>query len=126
MGIKQKINLKEVTSGYYICNLIKSGEQLKMVFDNIEIIFENYQIFKCGYPNEEVYMHSDFYINNNPQKYILYEVEQSDWIRELVNVNKVHQRHSDILFETDKHFIIYYEDEIFECVAEGFNIIPKR
>jgi hypothetical protein len=49
--------------------------------------------------------------------YGLYEVENSPWIADMLNANRVHPGHQDWLFEGKKHFIACFKDVKFESVC---------
>ena len=117
--VKEEIRLDSITTNYYSCNICKN-EEVILDFGNAKILFVKCLIFKCGYPNEEIYMHYDYYDQGSMVKYTLYEVLNSEWIKALIEMNKVHSRHSDKLFEADRHFIILFEDEVFECIAQSY------
>lgn len=122
MYIKHELNLDSITKNYYSCNLSKGNNNITIDFGNVKLFFNEYLILKCGYPNEEIYMHYDYYTQGSMRKYVLYEIADSNWVKELNEMNKAHPRHSDILFEKDRHFIILFEDEVFECIASDFSI----
>jgi hypothetical protein len=100
MIARQQLSLEEITDQYYSIDLHKIDNQLILTFDTVQLVFENCLIVKCGYPNEEVYMHYDYYTLGGMKKHCLYQLEDSSWIRELVNINKVHARHIDKMFRT--------------------------
>ena len=52
----------------------------------------------------------------------VYEIENSQWIEEIKTMNRTHPRHSDESFRGVRHFFIAFEDEIFECLADGVEI----
>ena len=122
--IKEKLNLITITDDYYqYQKLVKDTDFLFLHFDRATIRFESVSIFKCGYPNEEIFMHLDFY--SDMRKHKMYEIQNSPWISELNNINKVHPRHSDLVFLNCKHYRILFEDEIFECIADNFEVVEK-
>lgn len=51
-----------------------------------------------------------------------YELEDSDLIQSLVNVDKIHPYHNSERRKTYKHFILTFHDNIFECVATDFEV----
>jgi hypothetical protein len=53
--------------------------------------------------------------------YGAFEVRNSSWIRELVEINSVHPRHDPALFSSLRHFVLTFHDEVFECVARDFD-----
>ena len=123
MTVKEELKLDSITTEYYSCNLCKTNNDVTINFDNVNLIFADCLIFKCGYPNEEIYMHYDYYTHGGMKKYCLYEIQESNWIKELVVVNRVHPRHTDESFKQEKHFMILFEDEVFECIAVTFKVV---
>jgi len=122
MKIKEEVKLDTITKNYYSCNLIKVDDNITIDFQNCKLHFKDSLIFKCGYPNEEIYIHYVYYTQESLQKYSVYQMLDSDWIKELILFNKVHQRHSDAIFNGFKHFIILFEDEVFECICTSYEI----
>jgi hypothetical protein len=119
--IKEELRLDSITGNYYSFKLCKE-EEVSLGFDNAELIFKQCLIFKCGYPNDEIYFAYDYYTQGSMEKYCLYEVLESGWIKELCKMNSVHPRHTDDLFKNDRHFIILFEDEVFECIAKSYEV----
>ena len=123
MTVKEEVKFECITKDYYSFSLCKTNDDVTLVFGNVHLVFLECLIFKCGYPNEEIYMHYDYYTRFSMKKNILYELIESDWLNELRVMNSVHLRHSDSIFENDKHFIILFEDEVFECIATSYKLI---
>jgi len=122
MIVQLVLELDSVTTNFYSCNLCKTASNVELIFDAVKLTFESCLIFKCGYPNEEVYMHYAYYTQGTMKKHCLYEVQESKWTRELSEMNKVHPRHTDEIFKEEKHFIILFEDEVFECISTSYKI----
>jgi hypothetical protein len=122
MHVKEMLDIRTITVDYYSCNFVKVDGDVSIDFGQIKLVFNICRILKCGYPNEEIYMHYDYYTQGSMRKYLLYEIMDSDWIKDLYKMNKVHPRHSEKIFEKDRHFIILFEDEVFECIASNYSI----
>ena len=120
--VKEELRLDSITTDYYSCNLCKSDNDVTLSFDNCNLTFLGCLIFKCGYPNEEIYMHYNYYTQGSIKKYCLYEMQESEWIKELLVMNRVHPRHTDESFKKEKHFVILFEDEVFECIATSYQV----
>ena len=119
----EKLRLDSITEKYYDCNLIKEGSNVIIRFDAYcELVFESYLIFKCGYPNEEVYMHSELYSENEIHKHRLYALPDSDWIKEMDKMNEVHDRHRPGMLKDHVHFMIFFQDEVFECISTSYKL----
>ncbi len=55
--------------------------------------------------------------------YGLYEVENSPWIIEQKNANRVHPRHSDAMFADRKHYIACFKDVMLEASCGGYELV---
>ncbi|MBI4359971.1 MAG: hypothetical protein HY564_02675 [Candidatus Jacksonbacteria bacterium] len=83
------------------------------------VTFRNYQSYKFGMPNDEAIRGHPYYaFGLSP--YSFFEVENSDWIKQLEQINSAHEHHNKELFNKYKHFIFFFHDSNFECVAESF------
>ena len=122
MKIIERLRLETITSHFHECNFSKNQSIVTIDFVEKKLEFEGCLITKCGYPNDEIYFAYDYYTQGDMTKYCLYEIENSNWIEELKNMNKMHSRHRDDLFQNDRHFIILFQDEVFECIANAFKI----
>ena len=52
--------------------------------------------------------------------YGLYEVINSPWIKEQMEGNRCHSRHSDSLFDGKKHYVACFKDVMFEITCRSF------
>jgi len=86
------------------------------------IKFTKYAQFKFGNPNDESISGHPLF-NYGLQPYAIQEVEKSNWIEELIEMNSVHPYHKDSLFEKYKHYIFYFHDNCFEIVCEKFELM---
>ena len=85
------------------------------------IEFESYLNFKFGSPNDEV-LYGHPYFNLGLRSYSFFEIQDSDWIAEVIKINSVHPRHSQDLFKDYKHFILTFHDSMFECIAKNYKL----
>lgn len=84
--------------------------------------FSQYAQFKFGNPNDEaIEGHPLFHIGLQP--YAIQEVENSNWIKELMKMNSVHPYHNDSMFEDYQHYIFFFHDSCFEIVCKKFEIL---
>lgn len=58
--------------------------------------------------------------------YSAHIIENSTWIEELKAIHKVHPYYSDKHWTNYKHFLLFFHDEIFEIIAEGYKIETYR
>ena len=71
-----------------------------------------------GSPNDEV-------LNGHPlwgsglEGYSAHEVKNSPWIRELMDINRVHDRFRESQWSDDRHFVLTFHDETLECIADA-------
>lgn len=121
--VKQLLKITELSRHYFDCDLAKVDNTITLDFKDLKLIFHNTLLFKCGYPNEEIWMHYDFYVQDSMSKHYLLEITDSEWIKSLIEMNKVHSRHQDQIFDGDRHFMILFEDFVFECISQDFEIV---
>ena len=73
---------------------------------------------KMGSPNDEV-------LNGHPlwgsglEFYSAHEVKNSPWIRELMDINRVHAGFRESNWNEARHFVLTFHDETLECVARA-------
>jgi hypothetical protein len=56
------------------------------------------------------------------QTYAAHEIENLKWISELKQIHKVHPQFDERRWTKYKHYLLFFQDEIFECIAEGYKI----
>lgn len=120
-----EIALKKEYRFMYENFVISSQQQLYLLLEEnkgiIDVLrFDPCSIYKYGYPNDEV--------PHPLQRYGLgfygfFEVRKSKWIEEIKANNRSHSRHSDSLFEKDRHFIAKFKDVTLEVIADGYQEI---
>lgn len=54
-----------------------------------------------------------------------YEMENSDWIEQLKNIDRVHPSYNIEKWNNFKHYIITFHDNMFECVAKGYEVVEN-
>jgi hypothetical protein len=110
----------------YLYSLNSNGKNVRIHFRNSEIVFDSYLIFKNGYPNEEVYGINKYFYDNNLKLSTLYRIIGSLWIEEIKVNNRIHPKHKDEIFDNFKHYIIFFSDESFECIAKSYEVKDDR
>lgn len=55
-----------------------------------------------------------------------YELKDSDLIRELQNIEKVHPYYSQERWNEYKHYILTFKDNMLECIATGFEVSEEN
>lgn len=73
---------------------------------------------KMGSPNDEVLEGHPLW-GSGLEFYEAHEVKNSPWIKELMDINRVHDQFRESHWNEDRHFILTFHDETLECVARG-------
>jgi hypothetical protein len=76
---------------------------------------------RFGIVNDEAASGHALY-NKGLQIYEAHIIENSGWIEELKTIHKVHACYSDKQWINNKHFLLFFHDEIFEIIAENYEI----
>ncbi|MEJ0058949.1 MAG: hypothetical protein WDM79_04915 [Terricaulis sp.] len=77
---------------------------------------------KIGPPNDET-LHGHPLYAFGLSHYAASEVLNSPWLAEIRERNRVHDSHSDAMFDKFRHFIWTFHDETFECLAQSYRLI---
>lgn len=85
------------------------------------VTFSRANSHRFGIVNDEAADGHPLY-NKGLQVYAAHIIENSSWIEELKQIHKVHPRYSDKHWADDKHFLLFFHDEIFEVVAKDYKI----
>lgn len=81
--------------------------------------------YKFGGVNDEV-------INGHPlythglEAYEAHEVLNSNWLKQQEKINAVHTNYSHALWENRKHYLFAFHDDLFECIADGYEVAVYR
>jgi hypothetical protein len=117
-----EIKLCEKVKDEYLYSLNAIDGNVILHFKDLRIVFKSYLIFKNGYPNDEVYSVQEKFVKNHLMPSVLYQIVNSAWVNEIKKINRVHPRHEDKLFDKAKHFLIFFQDETFECIADSYEV----
>jgi hypothetical protein len=79
------------------------------------------QTFRFGIANEEVFNGLSLW-GRGLEGYAAHIIENSSWINELKNINKVHPYYNENRWKDRKHFTLLFHDEIFEIIATDYKI----
>jgi hypothetical protein len=71
---------------------------------------------KMGSPNDEVLQGHPLW-GSGLELYQAHEVRNSAWIKELMDVNRVHSEFRESHWSRKRHFVLTFHDETVECVA---------
>ena len=56
------------------------------------------------------------------KSYSIYELKNSDLIKSLQDIEKIHPQYNPKKWEMYRHFILTFHDNMFECIAQDFEI----
>jgi len=76
---------------------------------------------KLGSPNDEV-LHGHPLHGKGLDGYTAQIVRNSKWLAELESINKVHSGYNSDRWRGLKHFVFWFHDSTFECIAEGYKV----
>lgn len=76
---------------------------------------------KLGAPNDEVFDGHPL-SGKGLEPYRAQTVESSRWLAELRAINRVHRGYRDDAWQRYHHYIFWFHDTTFECIAEGFTL----
>src|SRR5947209_6072411 len=75
---------------------------------------------KLGSPNDEV-LHGHPLEGMGLEPYRAQRVENSRWLSQIEKMNSVHDAYRPERWRTKKHYIFWFNDSTFECIAEEFD-----
>lgn len=76
---------------------------------------------KFGSPNDEVF-HGHPLEGKGRASYAAQIVVNSPWLAEIEAINKVHAGYSPERWRHFKHYIFWFHDSTFECIAKSFTV----
>jgi hypothetical protein len=76
-----------------------------------------YYALSFGPPNDEAFDGHPL-ATRGLERYGVFEVRFSSWIRDLERMNRVHPSHDPQFFSVFRHFIFTFHDSTLECVAQ--------
>lgn len=90
------------------------------------IQFNTYAI-RFGGINDEV-LHGHPLYEHGLESYEMHEIKNSSWIKEQKKINSVHPNFKNELpfWDLRKHYIFTFHNDIFECIAENYDIQVYR
>lgn len=83
--------------------------------------FNMFLQYKFGMPNNEIIIGHP-YSKLGLKPYSFYQLEGSDWIKELMKIDSIHPYYNKENWVSYKHYIFTFHDNMFECVAKDFEI----
>ena len=83
--------------------------------------FKGCMSVKFGAPNDEVF-HGHPLAGRGQSAYTAQLVVNSTWLAELQKINSVHQMYNPELWKTLNHYVLWFHDSTFECIAQSFDV----
>lgn len=87
--------------------------------------FKDCRSAKLGAPNDEVF-HGHPLHGKGMEPYSAQRVVNSAWLRELEKINSVHSRYRPALWRDLNHYVFWFHDTTFECIAASFRVETYR
>lgn len=83
--------------------------------------FERCLSAKLGAPNDEVFGGHPL-SGKGLEPYAAQRVVNSAWLRELEAINAVHPRYAPAQWRDLNHYVFWFKDSTFECIAQSYQI----
>lgn len=97
--------------------------------ENVEplalVEFERCTSAKLGAPNDEVFSGHPLY-GKGLESYQAQRVVNSQWLKEIERINSVHRMYRPEAWSDSSHFIFWFHDSTFECIARSFKVETHR
>lgn len=88
---------------------------------SLALVEFNGDTFRFGIANDEVFSGLPLW-EKGLESYAAHIIENSTWITELKDINKVHPYYHEDRWKDIKHFALLFHDQIFEIIATGYKI----
>jgi hypothetical protein len=76
---------------------------------------------KLGSPGDEVF-DGHHLSGKGIELYSAQEIVNSRWLEELENINRVHSNYVSARWKNLHHYLLWFHDTTFECIAESFKV----
>lgn len=83
--------------------------------------FERCIAAKLGAPNDEVFAGHPLY-GKGADSYTAQRVRNSRWLAEIEKIESVHRQYRPETWRTLEHYIFWFHDTTFECIAKSFEV----
>jgi hypothetical protein len=87
--------------------------------------FEHCTSAKLGAPNDEVFSGHPLF-GKGQEPYRAQRVVNSRWLAETEKINSVHAMYRQGAWREKKHFIFWFHDSTFECIARSYKVETHR
>lgn len=111
-------NESKLILAFYIDRVNSEKEEEEIILLN----FKKFLKYRSGMPGNETISGHPYY-KLGMDSFSFYELIDSDLIQELQSIASVHPNHNPNSWSNVHHYILTFHDSMFECVAEGFEII---
>jgi hypothetical protein len=94
--------------------------------ENLALVeFEYCVSAKLGGPNDEVFSGHPLH-GKGLEAYAAQRVINSRWLKEIETINSVHPQYRPTMSRDVQHFIFWFHDSTFECLARSFTVEVHR
>ena len=118
-------NDSELFIAFYVDrqNLSTIPQERNTIYDTgvFALKFKVYLKYTFGLPGEET-IQGHPYSKLGMKSYSFYELKNSDLIKSLQDIEKVHPQYNPTKWEMYRHYILTFHDNMFECIAQDFEI----
>ncbi len=83
--------------------------------------FDGMTAVKMGSPNDEALSGHPLW-GRGLTYYSAHLVENSTWVRELMDINRVHAQFDESRWRDTRHYVFTFHDETLECVARSHDV----
>ncbi|RYX80894.1 hypothetical protein EON83_26490 [bacterium] len=83
--------------------------------------FKHCMSHRMGTPNEDVHKGHPLF-GKGLDSYTAQIVHNSRWLTELETINKVHRYYRESVWQNLTHYIFWFHDGTFECIAESYKV----
>jgi hypothetical protein len=87
--------------------------------------FSPYFAAKLGSPNDEVFEGHPLQ-GRGLEASTAQKVVNSRWLAEIEAINRVHHRYDPSLWNDRNHYIFWFHDSTFECIARSYKVEVHR
>jgi hypothetical protein len=111
---------------FYLLGIYGDGEELHMRNTTEDkgvcvMEFKRTLDFRLGRPGDETLSGHPYY-KLGLSSYGFYELKDSDLLKKIDGMQKVHPRYNPKFINNFRHYIITFHDTMFECVATDYSI----
>ncbi len=85
------------------------------------VTFKNCTTAKLGHPNDEAQCGHPL-AGRGLQGYTAQIVKNSPWLKEVAKTNSAHPKHSPDSWTSLNHYVFWFHDSTFECLAESYEV----